>query len=201
MPPGPPHRSPGGDDALEPAAPTGSKPAGSDRSGNQGFAPEDRLRRRRDYLRAYRAGRRRGGRFATLFYVPNDVGTARLGITASRKVGKSVVRQRLKRRVREIYRRWERRSDLPPLDLVVNLKPQATEGDFAELRRELERQLATVLPGAERPGEAGRRRPERQRSGDQRPGDQGSAGRGSGGQGPERRNRRRPPRPPGGSSS
>jgi ribonuclease P protein component len=119
MPPGPPHRTPGGDGA-------GDAPAvAAHGRGKEGLGPDDRLRRRRDYLRASRAGRRRGGRFATLFYVPNDVGTARLGITASRKVGKSVVRQRLKRRVREIYRRWERRSDLPPLDLVVNLKPPA----------------------------------------------------------------------------
>ena len=118
------------------------------RRGPQGLAPEERLRRRQDYLRAYRTGRRRGGRFATLFYVSNDTGTARLGITASRKVGKSVVRQRLKRRVREIYRRWERRRDLPPFDLVVNLKPTAAEGSFPELRRELERQLASLLPSS-----------------------------------------------------
>lgn len=158
MPPGPPHRTPGGDGAGDaPMVATAGR-------GREGLGPDDRLRRRRDYLRAYRTGRRRGGRFATLFYVPNDVGTARLGITASRKVGKSVVRQRLKRRVREIYRRWERRSDLPPLDLVVNLKPQAREGDFADLRRELERQLASVLPGAERPPHPGRQGSERQGS-------------------------------------
>lgn len=181
MPLGPPHRTPGGDEAGD--APAVAAPGRA----AQGLGPDDRLRRRRDYLRAYRTGRRRGGRFATLFYVPNDVGTARLGITASRKVGKSVVRQRLKRRVREIYRRWDRRSDLPPLDLVVNLKPTAKEGDFADLRRELERQLASVLPGAERSRPAGR---------------QGTERRGSESQGPERRGaERRAPRPPGGSAS
>ena len=119
--------------------------------GRQSLGPEERLRRRQDYLRAYRTGRRRGGRFATLFFVANQMGIARLGITASRKVGKSVVRQRLKRRVREIYRRWEHRRDLPALDLVVNLKPGAGEGEFADLRRELEHQLRTLLPG-EAPG-------------------------------------------------
>lgn len=158
MPAGPPHPAPVGGASDGPAV------AGAAPAGHQGLGPDDRLRRRRDYLRAYRSGRRRGGRFATLFYVPNDVGTARLGITASRKVGKSVVRQRLKRRVREIYRRWERRSDLPPLDLVVNLKPPAKEGDFAELRRELERQLASVLPGADRPPHGGHRKPDRRKA-------------------------------------
>jgi len=57
-----------------------------------------------------------------------------------------VVRQRLKRRVREIFRRWERRGELPALDLVFNLKPSAAEAGFEELRSEIERQLASVLP-------------------------------------------------------
>ena len=109
-----------------------------------------RVRRRPEYLRSYREGRRRGGGLATLFYVPNALGYPRLGVTASRKVGGAVVRQRLKRRVREIYRRWERRGDLPAFDLVVNLKPTAAEASFEQLRRELERQLGDLLPGARR---------------------------------------------------
>jgi ribonuclease P protein component len=171
VPGGPPHRNSGGDaTSAGAAAPTA---AVGRRRGAQGLAPEERLRRRQDYLRAYRTGRRRGGRYATLFHLPNDLGAARLGITASRKVGKSVVRQRLKRRVREIYRRWERRSDLPSLDLIVNLKPTAAEASFAELRRELLRQLASLLPGAEPP-------PPRRR--DTRP---PGPGRGSGGTPPD----------------
>ena len=134
--PAPPHRSP--------RAVAGA--AGRRRRRPQGLGPDHRLRRRQDFLRAYRTGRRRGGRFATLFFVANELDHARLGITASRKVGNSVARQRLKRRVREIYRRWEHRADLPPLDLVVNLKPNAREGGFAELRGELLRQMATLLP-------------------------------------------------------
>jgi ribonuclease P protein component len=116
----------------------------------QGFGRGDRLRRRNEFLRAYRSGGRRGGRYATLFVVANGLGHPRLGVTASRKTGKSVVRQRLKRRVREIYRRWHRRTELPPVDLVVNLKPTAAAAGFAELRQELERQMVSLLAGAER---------------------------------------------------
>ncbi|HEY7215351.1 MAG TPA: ribonuclease P protein component, partial [Thermoanaerobaculia bacterium] len=49
---------------------------------------EERLRRRTDYLRCYRTGRRRHGPLAILYFVPNQLGHPRLGITASRKVGK-----------------------------------------------------------------------------------------------------------------
>jgi ribonuclease P protein component len=103
--------------------------------------PEERLRRRADYLRCYRTGRRRHGSIAIVYFVPNQLGSPRLGITASRKVGKAVVRQRIKRRIREVYRRWRDRGRLPALDLVVHLKPEAGKSDFQGLRAELLRLL------------------------------------------------------------
>ena len=107
---------------------------------------QHRLRRRADYQRCYRTGRRLHGPLATLHFVPNQLEHPRFGITASRKVGRAVVRQRLKRRVREVYRRWSRRRQLPPLDLVVHLKPAAAQASFEELRRELLRLLGRLLP-------------------------------------------------------
>lgn len=106
----------------------------------------EKLRRRADYLRCYRTGRRRHGNLAILYHAPNDLGHPRLGITASRKVGKAVVRQRLKRRTREIYRRWPQRGRLPALDLVVHLKPEARESDFRSFREDLLGLFAAVLP-------------------------------------------------------
>lgn len=105
----------------------------------------ERLRRRKDYLRCYRRGRRRRGSLAILYFTPNDLDHPRLGITASRKVGKSVVRHLLKRRTKEIYRRWKHRDGLPAMDLVVHLQPAAAEASFAELRRELVGQLSSLL--------------------------------------------------------
>lgn len=103
----------------------------------------ERLRRRTDYLRCYRTGRRRHGTLAILYFAPNQLGHPRLGITASRKVGNAVARQRLKRRIREIYRRWQERSQLPALDLVVHLKPGAGGSDFPALKKELLRLLSS----------------------------------------------------------
>jgi ribonuclease P protein component len=99
--------------------------------------PEERLRRRAEFLRCYRLGRRRQARLATLYSHANEVGHPRLGITASRKVGSAVIRNRLRRRVRESYRRWEGRGRLGALDLVVHLQPPAARASFAELRSEV----------------------------------------------------------------
>jgi ribonuclease P protein component len=120
--------------------------------GSQRLLPEERLRRRADYLRAYRTGRRRHGAMAILYFVPNQLGHPRIGITASRKVGPAVVRHRIRRRIKEIYRRWKDRGNLPALDLVVHLKPEARESDFAALQGELLRLLSGVLPRREAQG-------------------------------------------------
>jgi ribonuclease P protein component len=103
--------------------------------------PVEKVRRRTDYLRCYRTGRRRHGSLAIVYFVPNQLGFPRLGITASRKVGKAVARQRIKRRIREVYRRWQDRGRLPALDLVIHLKPEAGKSDFQGLRSELLRLL------------------------------------------------------------
>lgn len=130
-----------------PASPAaaGPRPGGT----GERLLPQEKVRRRADYLRCYRTGRRRHGSLAILHFVPNQVGHPRLGITASRKVGKAVVRQRLKRRIREIYRRWNDRGMMPALDLVVHLKPEARGSDFASLETELLRLFSGLLPRRE----------------------------------------------------
>lgn len=108
---------------------------------------EHRLRRRSDFLRCYRKGGRRRGSLATLHFSSrrdSDREGARLGITASRKVGKAVVRHRLKRRVREIFRRFPGRAELGSQDIVVHLWPAAGTAGFRDLRTELEKLLAAL---------------------------------------------------------
>jgi ribonuclease P protein component len=130
--------APEGTQAPERLRPEGGRPSGSPGAERrESLRSAERLRRRADYLRCYRTGRRRQGALAILYFAPNQLGHPRLGITASRKVGKAVARQRLKRRIKEIYRRWQDRSQLPALDLVVHLKPEAGKSDFAALRAEL----------------------------------------------------------------
>ena len=59
-----------------------------------------------------------------------------MGITISRKVDKkAVVRQRVKRRIREIFRRWPRRQELGAVDIVVHVKPTAAHAPFSEMEK------------------------------------------------------------------
>lgn len=114
------------------------------------LSAEEKIRRRAEYQWCYRKGRRRHGTYTTVHFVPNTLGHPRLGITATRKVGPAVVRNRLKRRVREIYRRWEGRRELPALDIVAHLKPTAREASFEALQTELLRQCRSLIEKSER---------------------------------------------------
>ena len=115
--------------------------------GEQGLGRAARVRRRGEYLRAYRRGRRRTGELVVLHFVPNVAGAPRVGVTVSRKVGNSVVRHRVKRRILEAYRRSSWRGDLPPWDFVVHVKPAAATADHAAVRQELDRLFGGVLRG------------------------------------------------------
>ncbi len=109
-----------------------------------------RLRRRADYLRCYRKGWKRHGSLASLHFHSNEGQDVRLGITASRKVGNSVVRHRLKRRIREIFRRFEHREKLRAMDVVVHLKPPAAQADFAALAVEVRRLMSSTAHSGNR---------------------------------------------------
>jgi ribonuclease P protein component len=113
--------------------------------GAEGFPPGRRVRRRGEFREIYDAGRRNRGRLAVVFAAPGAGDGPRLGITVTKKVGGAVVRNRLRRQVREIFRRLPAARTAAPERLVVNLSPGAARASFAELREELERLLARAL--------------------------------------------------------
>lgn len=142
-------------------------------SGDERFRRQERMTRSADFLRCYRRGRQRRGTSATLHTHPNEGSSARLGITASRKIGGAVVRHRMKRRVREVFRRWVDRDAVAGLDVVVHLQPGCAKTGFDEFREELVRLFAEVArtssrsSGGDRPSDRGssdRRRASPQRS-------------------------------------
>ncbi len=63
---------------------------------------------------------------------------ARLGLTVPRAVGKAVARNRIKRRLREVFR-LHRVKIAPQWDIVLNPRRAALEAEVAQIERELGR--------------------------------------------------------------
>ncbi len=105
-----------------------------------------RLAKRREFLRVYETGRKLFSRYAVLFFAANDHPHSRLGVTATKKLGKANVRNRLKRWTREVYRREREPLGLDDrrLDIVVNVKPNAADASFATFRDDLSRVLRRI---------------------------------------------------------
>ena len=78
--------------------------------------PHERIRRRPEFLQAYEKGRKHHGRFMTVFARESTAPAARLGVSATRKFGPAVVRNRAKRRARELFRHHKPMSGV---DLVI----------------------------------------------------------------------------------
>ena len=109
------------------------------------FSRDDRLRKRREFEECYASGVRMSGRHLQLFLLARqDAAGPRLGVSVGKRSGGSVVRNRLRRRVREIFRRG--RQGLPKgLRIVVNIKPSAAGAQFRELAEDYGSALARGL--------------------------------------------------------
>jgi ribonuclease P protein component len=95
---------------------------------------QHRLRSAEDFRRVRRDGRSWAHPALTLWAAAGVAadGPSRIGVTASRKVGGAVTRNRLRRRVREQVRaRYARLK--PGWDLVLVVRPAAAEASSAEL--------------------------------------------------------------------
>jgi len=112
-------------------------PAESVARRTESFGKDRRILRRADYLGTYATGRRHVGRWLVLFVRPGKGATVRLGVTITKKTGSAVVRNRLRRRLRELFRRSGGLEG--PLDVVVNVRAGAETTTFAELASDFER--------------------------------------------------------------
>jgi ribonuclease P protein component len=103
----------------------------------EAFPRRLRVAARRDFTATYDTGRRHHGRLVVVFARPKE-GQGRLGITATRKVGNAVERNRARRRVREVYRRWHARAPLAAaLEVVVNVTSRTASAPYGALEAEL----------------------------------------------------------------
>jgi ribonuclease P protein component len=150
------------------------------RGGKGGFPRSARLLRHADFERVYKLGRRHFSASMTVFYwqrmeagagdaksaeAKSVVAGLRVGFTVSRALGGAVVRNRLKRRLREAVRlTWP--AAAANADVVINPKKSLLTADFAAVMNEVSRAFVVIeqrLAGkaAGGPGRGSQEKPQR----------------------------------------
>ncbi len=94
-----------------------------------------RLRLRGEFLAVQQRGKKVHSGDYVVLALPNELGRPRLGVTVSSRIGCAVVRNRVKRWVREAFRASA--ADLPAIDVVVIARPSACEAGLAGAARAL----------------------------------------------------------------
>jgi ribonuclease P protein component len=103
---------------------------------SQSFQPEERVRKRKDYLRIYDQGKRVYTRNFTIITCTNSDENRRLGTAVGKKVGNSVKRNRIKRLLREFFRL--NKEKLPASqDIVIIAKKGILQLTYRDIHAEL----------------------------------------------------------------
>ena len=108
------------------------------------FPRSARLLRHADFERVYKNGRRHFSAHMTVFFLGRESppGAMRIGFTVGKVLGGAVVRNRMKRRLREAVRLEGLRQI--PADVVINPKKSLLVAAFPELRNEVGRAFQVV---------------------------------------------------------
>jgi ribonuclease P protein component len=95
-----------------------------------------KLVRKADFDAVYRYGKRRSNSHFTVFSKANDLPKSRFGFSVKRGLGGAVVRNRIRRRIREVVR-LHRQEISPGWDIVIHPKPNVAKAPFTVLTTEL----------------------------------------------------------------
>jgi ribonuclease P protein component len=100
-----------------------------------------RLRKRAEFLAVRRGEKRRGRLFLVEVLGRGDEGAPRVGFTVTKKTGNAVVRNRIRRRLREAVRVHAAADMQPGNDYVIVGREEVLAAPFAEIKAELARRL------------------------------------------------------------
>jgi len=105
-----------------------------------GFPRSKRLTRKSEFDLVFQQGRKQAGRHFVCYAVRREEPDSQLGLVVSRKVGKAVVRNRVKRYIRQFFRTHCARF-AEPIQLVVIARHEAAALDCAACEQSLAKLL------------------------------------------------------------
>ena len=98
--------------------------------------PVTSIKRNSDFHRIYARGKSAVSPCVVVYCRKNRLGTNRIGFTVSKKLGKAVLRNRIRRRLREIMRLNNGRTE-QGYDLILVARGRAAEADYRRLEADV----------------------------------------------------------------
>ena len=97
------------------------------------LSPQEKIRKKQDFLFLYKEGKRYKGKYFNLVYFPNNLNFSRMAVIVSKKIGNAVTRNKIKRWMRELFRR-NKGILKDHLDLLIVAKKEIQETSWPSLR-------------------------------------------------------------------
>lgn len=107
------------------------------------LSPRERIRKKKDFLLIYKDGKRRRGKAFNLIYLSNNLSFSRLAIVVSRKVGNSVERNKIKRNMRDLFRR-NKDSLKVHVDMIIIPNKEILDFSRSDLQKEYLTAVASI---------------------------------------------------------
>ncbi|MDK2919984.1 MAG: ribonuclease protein component [Candidatus Petromonas sp.] len=100
----------------------------------------ERLKKNIDFKGVYKKGKSIADKFVVVYFCKNDKDITRVGFTASKKVGKSVVRNRARRLMKESFRNNSENIKLG-YDVVLIARVAIKDANYKDVEKSVRRAL------------------------------------------------------------
>jgi ribonuclease P protein component len=113
---------------------------------DEGFPKRERVRRGEDFTRILREGARAPGRYVTAHWLATggETDRNRVGVAVGKRLGDAAVRNRVKRQLRESYRRNKRELPCRGFAIIFRASQDAVGRSTAEIEADLVRVLREI---------------------------------------------------------
>jgi ribonuclease P protein component len=110
---------------------------------NQRLRKHERLATAAEFTRCFRHGQRLRTKYFTVYAYRRGENSARLGLAVGKAIGNAVVRNRVKRRLREVFRHYK--ALVPDgYDLFVRAMPASASAAYAEIESAWDEAMAML---------------------------------------------------------
>lgn len=102
---------------------------------SESLGPQERIRKKKDFLCLYTKGRRHRGRYFIFIYISNGLSFSRMAVVVSKKFGSAVKRNRIKRQLRALFRKNKQLIKIPA-DIIIIPKRETHEISWPLLKED-----------------------------------------------------------------